>query len=83
MASMQDMTDRIGRERESMVQGENGRWAKISTYEKMLVGEVEGRTIWVRMVDREGVMVEGRCQVGYRLEVRVGLWSGEMIGWGK
>ena len=62
-----------------MVQEENGRWAKICTYEKMLVGEVEGRTIWVRMVDREGVMVEGRCQVGYRLEVRVGLWSGEMI----
>ena len=83
MAKMQDMTERIGRERESMVQAENGKWAKIYTQEKMLVGEVEDRVIWVRMVDREGVMVEGRCQVGYRLEVRVGLWSGEMIGWGK
>ena len=82
---MQDMTEEAGqqRERESNVQGADGRWVKIQTKEKVLVGGLHGRIIWARMVDRLGVEVEGRYRVGYRMQVRVGLWGGESIAWGK
>ena len=85
MSTMRDMTEEAGREREreSNVQGADGRWIKIQTREKVLAGDVNGRIIWTRMADRLGVEVEGRCRVGYQMQARIGLWGGESIAWGK